>query len=152
MITKAKLLKGYVDINNKELRALFVEACTHYGIAPYSQDTLNKLGNYSALSISYNGKCIVRTSMLGSKLTLEDFKLKPKTNVEYVKIDKEEAAYWLAEHEDDVYLKDIVSDSYYTVDLQGYIDQLYVGGSVVIYRKIETEITWRDEALEFLRR
>ena len=159
MITKAKLLNGYIDVNDKELKALFTEACAHYGITTYSQDTLKMLEHYSALRVSGDGKHIVRAYRLGNELTLADFKPKPKTKVEltladfkpkpktkveYVKVDSEEAAHWLTKYEGDIYLKNIITDSYFTVDLQGYIDQMRAGGDVVIYRKIEKEITWRD--------
>ena len=71
-----------------------------------------------------------------------------KTKVEYVEIDSEEAAYYFTEYDGGVYVDGGIDD-WHTVDLQGYIDYLSSGESI-IYRKVETPVTWQEDVNKLL--
>jgi hypothetical protein len=82
----------------------------------------------------------------GKQITLAD--LKPKrTKVEYVKVESSEAVHWFAEFEGDLY--QYPSEDAKAITLQQYIDDL-ASGEDQLYRKVETELTWKDEAKELL--
>ncbi len=166
MITcKEDLMNKYAVRADKKVFGLFMDACEKYGVT-WSSGSAAKDNVYGEAASTIHGEAASTIhGDLGhahvafyidngyTKLTLSDFQPDIKTKVEYVHIKSNDIAFWeiakefaesdicnihfLSVHDDmvEVACNDILLSNYKSRNL---------------YRKVETEITWRDELEEFL--
>jgi len=148
MISKEKLLDSYIENDKGELLDAYVAAAKYHGINSYSCNTKSCCYVECYKSSKDAGFELVGCDSSGAleftskQLTLADFK---RTKVEYVKCEIK-VFHKLAEEY-------VNTELFYAIDDQ---HQLITGletlvaayKSDIVYRKVETEITWRDEVKE----
>lgn len=149
MISKDKILNGYIDNQNKELQKEWYKACEFYG---FNMEYCERVGYLYKLSfIDGEGDvdfCNVIYPQVDRKteLTLSDFKPK-KTRTEWVKVDDSifdlrpdfECGELYFKGPDGRYKK-VLSSSFLAASLE----------CKSIYRKVEKVIDWRVEATIFI--
>lgn len=147
MISKEKLLRGYVNTKDKEIKKEWYKACEYYGFnMEYCDFEWDRL---DASCVSNGAVHFCDFSMITStknQLTLSDFKQK-KTRTEWVKAEDE---LWVLENEfknGELYSKKCNGDYNQIVTLTLLALSLVCKN---LYRKVEKEIDWRVEAKDYL--
>lgn len=145
MINKSKLINGFIKNDEGELRELFFNACDEY-LIDFEENIESSQAKYIQI---VDFEWLYTNSTEDSvELTIDDFKAKPKTKVEYVKCEFKHAWEALKEYQEDGNL--FLSAGAVGVYIPPNDIYQVVGNHPNLYRRIETEITWQDELEEFM--
>jgi hypothetical protein len=154
MISKEKLLNTYIDDGCGELIELYAKACAHYEMEGehFSKSWVEYHGVSDRGVMGSASGCSFYKKHGRKQLILADFK--PKVKVEYVSVNKEldggkfwECARDFAEGDCEFF-----TDGDSALKIHTYNTLLANYRSGMLYRKVETELTWQDELIEHLRR
>ena len=148
MITcKEDLLNTCVPSGNPELLELYVNKAMEFGVSFTSWAGMYNLSPFTFSCVIAGFNIVELTSIdrlaQGFKqLTLSDFELevKPKTKVEYVKCDFDTTVEYAHLYD---HMNAFDCDELKVESLQALVDAIDGNG---VYRRVETEITWIDEA------
>ena len=149
MITcKEDLMNTHVDNVNGKLKALFLNKCKEFGVDYFE----NFINNAKYIEVYSAGWLYTNRPENGRQLTIADFKPAKKMNVEYVIVKDSifdlrddfngRLLYWW-------YESDCKDKSEYVRIISEY-DLTTYASSDNLYRRVETEVTWQDNAEELL--
>lgn len=137
-----------------ELKVIFASECGEQGIALRSENTLQQTGPF--LTVEDGILMCARPSASSRKITLSDFKPKPRTKTEYVKVNPnaDGGSYWECARD---YACGEVGSFFHAYSeasgkrlVQDNDQLLQHYKTKSLYRKVETEITWKDALCDYV--
>ena len=137
------LKNTYIENDFGELRDLYIDALTMAGVNCEDCDTFYLIYEPSDLECLDGAGNGWKSKYNSRKLTLAD--LKPRTKTEHVKVDGDSIFHLKPDFEaGELYAG---TSQFDLITTEGDLCDAWVNG--YLYRKVEREITWQDEACNF---